>query len=136
YLTLAPYGGNLEGVRAASLAWFGKEPHRLSVSESALLVALPQSPEARRPDRHHQAAEAARDRVLERMVSAGIIDDREAERALRETVASSRRPMPMLAAHETARALRLGPGKREYRLTIRRDVQRGLEAVARQEADR
>src|SRR5690606_12948962 len=55
YLTLAPYGGNLEGVRAASLAWFGKEPHRLSVSESALLVALPQSPEARRPDRHHQA---------------------------------------------------------------------------------
>src|SRR5690606_3442257 len=67
---------------------------------------------------------------------AGIIDDREAERTLRETVASSRRPMPMLAAHETARALRLGPGKREYQLTIRRDVQRGLEAVAQQAAVR
>jgi penicillin-binding protein 1C len=26
YLTLAPYGGNIEGVRAASLAYFGKEP--------------------------------------------------------------------------------------------------------------
>ena len=45
YLTLAPFGGNLEGIRAASLAYFGKEPKRLSLAESALLVALPQSPE-------------------------------------------------------------------------------------------
>ncbi|MGA8585756.1 MAG: transglycosylase domain-containing protein, partial [Roseiarcus sp.] len=51
YLTLAPFGGNLEGVRAASLAYFGKEPLRLTIAEAALLVALPQSPEARRPDR-------------------------------------------------------------------------------------
>ena len=41
YLTLAPFGGNLEGVRAASFAYFGKEPKRLSLAESALLVALP-----------------------------------------------------------------------------------------------
>src|SRR5581483_5944935 len=47
YLTLAPYGGNLEGVRAASLAYFGKEPRKLSLAEAALLVALPQSPELR-----------------------------------------------------------------------------------------
>ena len=51
YLKLAPYGGNLEGVRAASLAYFGKEPHRLSIAEAALLVAIPQSPETRRLDR-------------------------------------------------------------------------------------
>jgi penicillin-binding protein 1C len=49
YLALAPYGGNIEGVRAASLAYFGKEPARLTTAEAALLVALPQSPEARRP---------------------------------------------------------------------------------------
>ena len=47
YLDLAPYGGNIEGVRAASLAYFGKEPRRLSLGEAALLVALPQSPEAK-----------------------------------------------------------------------------------------
>ncbi len=45
YLMLAPFGGNVEGVRAASLVWFGKEPRRLTPAESALLVALPQSPE-------------------------------------------------------------------------------------------
>ena len=51
YLTLAPYGGNLEGTRAAALSYFGREPKRLSLAEAALLVALPQSPELRRPDR-------------------------------------------------------------------------------------
>uniref|UniRef100_UPI00399BD562 transglycosylase domain-containing protein n=1 Tax=Roseovarius halophilus (ex Wu et al. 2025) TaxID=3376060 RepID=UPI00399BD562 len=51
YLTRAPFGGNLEGVRAATRAWYGKEPRRLTAAEAALLVALPQSPETRRPDR-------------------------------------------------------------------------------------
>ncbi|MGB4334226.1 MAG: transglycosylase domain-containing protein, partial [Chromatiaceae bacterium] len=64
YLLLAPYGGNLEGLRAATLAWFGKEPGRLTPAQAALLVALPQAPEARRPDRDPAAAERARDRVL------------------------------------------------------------------------
>ena len=36
YLTLAPFGGNLEGVRAASLAYFGKEPLKLTLAEAAL----------------------------------------------------------------------------------------------------
>ena len=52
YLTLAPFGGNLEGVRAASLSYFGKEPSRSICREAALLVALPQSPVKQRPDRH------------------------------------------------------------------------------------
>ena len=67
YLAHAPYGGALEGLRAGSLAWFGKEPARLTMAEAALLVALPQSPEARRPDRHPQAALDARARVLARV---------------------------------------------------------------------
>ena len=56
-----------KGIRAASLAYFGKEPRRLTPAEAALLVALPQSPEARRPDRNAAAAHAARDRVLDRV---------------------------------------------------------------------
>ncbi|HEY1750994.1 MAG TPA: transglycosylase domain-containing protein, partial [Caulobacteraceae bacterium] len=81
YLTLAPYGGNLEGVRAASLAYFGHEPETLTPAEQALLIALPQSPEARRPDRHPAAARAARDRVLQRMVRAGLLGGEAAQEA-------------------------------------------------------
>ena len=76
YLALAPYGGNLEGIRAASIAYFGKEPKRLSLAEAALLVALPQSPENRRLDRYPEAARAARDRVLDRMVEDGSVSER------------------------------------------------------------
>ena len=60
YLSIAPYGGNLQGVRAASRFYFGKEPRFLTTAEAALLVALPQSPERRRPDRFPDTARVAR----------------------------------------------------------------------------
>ena len=64
WLTLAPFGGNLEGVRAGSLAWFGVPPSQLDAAEAALLVAIPRRPEALRPDRHPERARALRDRIL------------------------------------------------------------------------
>lgn len=134
YLMLAPYGGNVEGVRAASLAYFGKEPTRLTVAEAALLVALPQSPEARRPDRDPNAARAARDRVLDRLVAAGTLDEDEADAARTERVPVARRDFPMLAAHLTERALAAHPKEESIRLTIDRDLQTALEALARNRA--
>lgn len=130
YLTLAPYGGNLEGVRAAALAWFGKEPKRLTVAEAALLVALPQLPEKRRPDRNPASAQAARDRVLARMVGAGKLSQREADRAAIDPVSPVRLALPSLAPHAADAALRNAPGKTRLALTIRKDVQQNLEAVA------
>jgi len=136
YLTLAPYGGNLEGVRAASLAYFGKEPKRLSVPEAALLVALPQLPEKRRPDRNPQIAEAARDRVLARMVSAGRLDEREAERAALEPVPERRLALPALAAHLSDTALASARDGKAPQLTLSKGIQASLEAVAAEAAVR
>jgi penicillin-binding protein 1C len=134
YLMLAPFGGNIEGVRAASLAYFGKEPTRLTVAEAALLVALPQSPEARRPDRDPDAARAARDRVIDRLVSAGVLGTEEAEAAKTERVPTRRRDFPMLAAHMTERALAAQPGAGSIRLTLDRTLQASIEALARDRA--
>lgn len=130
YLRFAPFGGNLEGVRAASLAYFAKEPKRLSLGEAALLVALPQSPEARRPDRHPVAARRARDRVLARAVAAGVLSAAEAERASRENVPHVRRPFPMLAPHLTDTEITANPTERSIRLTLDRELQRNLEKLA------
>lgn len=105
YLQLAPYGGNIEGVRSASLTWFGKEPKRLTPAEAALLVTLPQSPETRRPDRHFAAAALARDAALLRAVSAGVLPADEAQAALREAVPDRRHDFPLLAPHLTDRLL-------------------------------
>src|SRR5579871_5218502 len=105
YLTLAPYGGNLEGIRSASIAYFGKEPKRLSLAESALLVALPQSPENRRLDRHPEEAQIARDRVLDRMVEDGAISNDDAVAAKAVPVPRMRKSIPILAPHSADRAI-------------------------------
>lgn len=99
YLTLAPYGGNLEGVRAASLIYFGREPERLAPAERALLIALPQAPEARRPDRHPDAAKAARSIVLDRLVAANSLDPAIADEARAAPAIGSRKEFPRIAYH-------------------------------------
>ena len=134
YLTLAPYGGNLEGIRAASLAYFGKEPKKLSLAEAALLVALPQSPELRRPDRSVHAARAARDRVLNRIAKAGRIPADEVAFAKLDAVASGRRPMPALAPHAADQAIAAMPKLKVHRLTIDAGLQKNLEELARERA--
>jgi penicillin-binding protein 1C len=130
YLNRAPFGGNLEGVRAAARAWFGKEPRRLTPAEAALLVALPQRPETRRPDRDAAAAEAARDRVLARMVRAGVLTADRAEAARREAVPQVRRPFPALAAHLADRARASAPFAGRLRLTVDATLQSRLEDLA------
>ena len=134
YLTLAPYGGNIEGIRAASLAYLGKEPKRLTPAEAALLVALPQAPESRRPDRHASAARAARDRVLQRAAEAGVLGTEDVAAAQSETVPGRRRPFPMLAAHATSRLVAETPEKPVHRLTIDAPVQARLESLAAERA--
>ncbi len=136
YLRLAPFGGNLEGVRAASLAYFGREPRHLSLAEAALLVALPQSPEMRRPDRHHERAVRARNRVLKRAARYGAITLAEAQRAMREPVPSKRQSFPKLAPHLARAEQQAFPDRRIHRLTIDRGLQTRLQKLARIHAAR
>ena len=134
YLRLAPYGGNMEGVRAASIAYFGKEPRRLSTGEAALLVAIPQSPEARRPDRFPDAAQRARDRVLDTALSAGIISAAEHARAKSESVPRVRREFPKLAPHLAEVEIAQAPLAGVHRTSLDRDLQASLEVLARDHA--
>jgi penicillin-binding protein 1C len=134
YLALAPYGGNLEGIRAASIAYFGKEPKRLSLAEAALLVALPQSPENRRLDRHPEAAHIARDRVLDRMIEDGTVSAEDAAQAKEVPVPRFRKPMPILAPHSADRAVATVRGVPVISLTLDSSLQKVLEALARDRA--
>ncbi|WP_315780019.1 penicillin-binding protein 1C [Bradyrhizobium sp. SZCCHNPS1003] len=134
YLTLAPYGGNLEGIRAASIAYFGKEPKRLSLAEAALLVALPQSPETRRLDRQPEAARRGRDRVLDRVVSENVISAEDAAQAKAQVVPAFRKPMPILAPHAADQASAAVKDQPIIRLTLDASLQKVLEPLARDRA--
>lgn len=123
YLAHAPYGGPLEGLRAGSLAWFGKEPARLTRAEAALLVALPQAPEARRPDRYAGAATAARERVLARV-------DAPAE-ARRAPIPEQMTPFVRLAPHLTDHLHVSDPLAQRLDLTLDAHLQQQIEELAR-----
>lgn len=132
YLTLAPMGGNLEGVRAASLAYFGKEPRQLSAAEAALLVGIPQSPERRRPDRASSVAQKARDRVLARGVEHGVIDAPLFEMARSRPAPDRRLAMPMQAPHLSAWLAGQSPGS-TVPTTVRYELQQALAQLVHEE---
>ncbi len=139
YLKLAPYGGNLEGVRAASLAYFGKEPHRLNIAEAALLVAIPQSPETRRLDRDgdghtYAAVMVARNRVILRAAAAHAITQADAQAAIAQAAPRGRREFPALAPHLSDRLIAAIPNEPAIQTTLDGRLQEAAEQIARRNA--
>ncbi|MFZ5779745.1 MAG: penicillin-binding protein 1C [Pseudomonadota bacterium] len=135
YLTLAPMGGNLEGVRAASFAYFGKEPRQLNVAEAALLVAIPQSPERRRPDRASASALAARDRVLARGLEHGTIDATLRDLGRSRSVPERRLALPMHAPHLSSWLAQQSPGT-AVPTTLRLELQSAVARLIQEEQAR
>ncbi|NWH09486.1 MAG: penicillin-binding protein 1C [Alphaproteobacteria bacterium] len=129
YLTLAPYGGNIEGVRAASLAYFGKEPSRLTLEEAAFLVALPQSPERQRPDRNPQEARLGRDKVLLRLAERGFLDAKAVREAMGEPSPSARIAYPFRAPHLSERLARGATPGSQIATTVVLEIQDAMERL-------
>ena len=126
YLTLAPMGGNLEGVRAASWAWFGQEPEHLSLDQALTLIALPQSPARRAAPAHFAALIAARQELARRLDLVAWADPR---------TPLMRRPMPLLAASFAAGLVHQQPQGARIRTTIDADLQRGMEELVAQQLE-
>lgn len=126
WLTLAPMGGNIEGMRAGALAWFGRPAASLDPAEAALLVAIPRRPEALRPDRHPVCARLARNALLTtRAAGAPGISAADTAYALDAPVPTARQAMPRLAPH-LARQL-VGP---VAATTLDLPLQRAAEEIA------
>ena len=133
YLRFAPSGRNLEGVGAASLAYFGHPPSALTAAEIATLLAVPQRPADRFPDpAHAEGLRAARDRIALRLLDAGQLPLRgQTPAQVRDTLAQTPvptqlRPLPREIPHVAA-WLHPAPGTRT-RTTLERGVQQAAEA--------
>ncbi len=131
YFNIAPYGGNIEGVAAASWLYFGKEPTRLSYAEAALLAALPNSPTRLRPDLHPERARQARDKVLKIVYRKGLISRREYEEAVAEPVPDARQELPFLAPQFCQEMLDKSPGKPRIYSTLKTGTQLLAESLLR-----
>jgi penicillin-binding protein 1C len=127
YLNHAPFGGPIEGVEAASWAYLGKPASQLSRAEAALLAVLPQSPSRLRPDRHPEAARAARDKVLKRMHDLGVWSAAQVRDAAVEPVVARSLRAPLSAALLAERLHQQQPQARRIVSTIDADLQRAAE---------
>ncbi|MGR6439603.1 transglycosylase domain-containing protein [Proteus mirabilis] len=97
YLNRAPFGGTLEGIGAASWAYLGKSPADLSAGEATLMAVLPQAPSRLRPDRYPERAQAARDKVLDRLAEYQIWPKEKVAEIKQEQVLLAPRQTPQLA---------------------------------------
>ncbi|HVZ81149.1 MAG TPA: penicillin-binding protein 1C [bacterium] len=123
YLNLAPYGGNLVGVRSACLAYFHEPPSRVSYSQAALLTVIPKSPNGYRLDRNYGAARFRRDQVLHKLAVLGALSPNDLKLALREENPVAEREFPFEAPHFTDWVKSSSPRAADIRTPLDRRIQ-------------
>lgn len=131
YVAHAPFGGNVVGLKAASWRYFGRDASSLSWGEAACLAVLPNSPALMHPGRNRSRLLAKRNRLLKKMVSAGIIDFTTGSLAMAEPLPDKPLALPQEAPHLLARIIRENAkiSTSEVQTTISMKLQLQVEAV-------
>jgi penicillin-binding protein 1A len=92
YLDRIYFGQGLYGAETTAYAFFGVSAGKLNLAQSALLAGMISSPNASSPWKSIDMAKAARDRALARMVKAGYITQKDADKAQKAPLALRPRP--------------------------------------------
>ncbi|HHG83316.1 MAG TPA: penicillin-binding protein 1C [Bacteroidetes bacterium] len=107
YLSYLPYGGNIEGVKAASYIYFDRPPSALSLAQATLLTVIPNRPNSLRIDQRKDLARAARDKWLRRFAKEKAFPSTQVQAALDEPITAYRRQLKLKAPHLSRRLARL-----------------------------
>jgi penicillin-binding protein 1C len=99
YLNLVPYGGNIEGVKAASLLYFKKNPDHLSLAEITALSIIPNRPSSLMVGYNNDLIMQERNRWLKKFAEAKVFTAKEIEDALSEPLTASRSIVPHFIPH-------------------------------------
>ncbi len=99
YLNLVPYGGNIEGVKAASLLYFKKNPDHLSLAEITALSIIPNRPSSLRIGRNNDLIVQERNRWLQLFADDQVFTKKEIEDALAEPLTATRHAVPHYIPH-------------------------------------
>ncbi len=113
YASYAPFGGNVIGIDAASWRYYGRDPEKLSWAEAATLAVLPNAPSLIYPGKNQLLLRAKRDRLLNQLCAAHLIDKTTCELSKKENLPDKPHIIPQLAPHLLQRAITEGwEGKR------------------------
>ncbi|GAA4442854.1 penicillin-binding protein 1C [Ravibacter arvi] len=128
YFNLIPFGGNIEGIKAASVLYFGKPPQLLSLAEITALTVIPNNPEQLNPQRK-KALLTERNKWLKRFEKEGLFSVPVIRDALQEPLVAYRREAPKKAPHLSLRLRRELPAESRIVTTLRQAVQSQAEAL-------
>jgi penicillin-binding protein 1C len=131
YLNLAPYGGNIEGVGAASLVYFGKEAHLLSLPEVLSLAVIPQNPN-RRGAGSALALQQARDRLWSSLQNMGAHRATSADEIRLSPALRLPRALPFRAPHAVQTLLPVLPVQPHTTLSLHSATQSSVERTLTQ----
>src|SRR6188768_1252191 len=99
YLNLVPYGGNIEGVKSASLLYFKKNPDHLSLAEITALSIIPNRPSSLVIGKTNDLIVKERNRWLKKFAADKVFTEKEIEDALAEPLTATRNTVPHFAKH-------------------------------------
>ena len=124
YLSYLPFGGNIEGVKAASLIYFDRLPQKLSLAQVVLLTVIPNRPNSLRLDIYPEEARKMRDKWLKKFRIEGVFPENQLDHALEEPISASRHEIEILAPHLSHRLLSAyPPGTPEIQTYLNTDIQ-------------
>ncbi|HTL81161.1 MAG TPA: transglycosylase domain-containing protein, partial [Bacteroidia bacterium] len=123
YASHAPFGSNVVGIDAAAWRYFGRSADNLSWAESATLAVLPNSPSLIYPGKNSQRLKDKRDRLLDRLVEAKVIDQQTCDLSKQEGLPGAPLPLPRLAPHLLDRAAKDGMKGQVVTTTLESDLQ-------------
>ncbi|GAB3180423.1 penicillin-binding protein 1C [Telluribacter humicola] len=136
YLNLVPYGGNIEGIKAASLLYFGKPPQLLSLAEITALTIVPNRPSSLQPGRHNTRLREERNRWLRQFEKEALFEKSTIEDALNEPLHVRRLQPPRRAPHLAWRLKREQPGQPVIHTTVHPQRQAQTETLVRNYVNR
>ncbi len=129
YLNLVPYGSNIEGVKSASLIYFGKAPNHLSIAEIVTLSIIPNRPVSLKLGFNNDFITGERNKWLKRFLKAGLFNEKFIKDAIEEPLNAYRHEVPKKAPHISYRLLSEYPEKRIIRTYINLETQQKIQNI-------
>jgi len=136
YLNLVPFGGNIEGVKAASMIYFNKMPDQLSIGEIAALSIIPNRPNTLKPGENNEILRKERDKWLNRYLKADLFPEQDILDAMEEPLKSYRHMLPDHAHHICQRLYDSEKRRHTIYTTIHLEKQLKIEALVKEHINR
>jgi len=126
YAALAPFGGNVVGLRAAAWRYFECDPQHLTWAQCATLAVLPNSPGLVHPGRNRRQLLEKRNRLLETLYHRKKMDSLTWALSRAEPLPSAPHSLPSLAPHLLARVISEIGNPGAHRTLIATTIDKGL----------